>query len=146
MRIAARSPAERRALLWCLGVGLLAVALAVSLHGRRPLFEVVWGLGSRQFSIAAKILGLDAVLVLAGGRGPRAIATVALAILGICLVLVACCGLLIPFVSVALLLHVESLGWSPLIQGLLVFGCIGTMSVVQWLSLKAVAENDRLHG
>jgi hypothetical protein len=144
--IATRSPAARHALLLCLGVGVLAVGLAISLHGRASSIRI-WvfaDLGSREFWIAAMILGLDAVLVLAGGRGSRAVATFATGILFVLLVLAIGFGILTPLSIMNWLLFAK--GWRSLMGGLLGFGCIGGVVVVQWLSFIAVAESDHFRG
>ncbi len=74
-----RAASERRALLFCLGVGLLAIALGiVSLAGSLPPSSVgIWGKRGHVFWLAALILSLDVVLVLGGGRGPRGVAIAA---------------------------------------------------------------------
>ncbi len=85
-----RSAAERRALLWCLAVGLLAVALGV-IQGVAPrrIWIVLWSM-HLDFWLGAMIVALDAVLVIAGGRGSLLISMASIGILGaLCMATVA---------------------------------------------------------
>jgi len=125
MSNAARLSAETRALWWC-SAGLLAVIVAgLSAPGARDLWT------------AAKIFALDAVLVLVGGRASRVAAVPALVILFL-LLLVA--SLLLLFVLGYAFTHQVPLGRTSL--GVL---AAGLLWAVQWQSLRAVKENDRLH-
>jgi hypothetical protein len=137
MRITARSPAERRALQWCLSIGVLAILLGfITPEGKSPSLVV-----RIEGWLPAKILALDLILVLAGGRAPRAGATAALVALGL---LVALVGLVF-LGSLFLILH-QFLVSENESDAILESSAVCVMGVVQWLSFKAVAENDRLHG
>ncbi len=126
MRIAARSPAEGRAVLSCVSAGLVAVTVGA-----------VWHQARRDFWLGAMILSLDLVLVLAGSRAPRVGAMAALVTLAFLLGLAALCFLAL---SLVVLVHEVPLGAATL--GLFP---LAVMCVVQWLAFRAVAESDRLH-
>jgi hypothetical protein len=126
MRLADWSVAERRALFSCLAVGVVATALALlSYEGRR------------EARLAAIIVALDIFFVLAGSRAPRVGAMAALTVLAVGVGLAGLGFLLFLFVA---LVHDMPLGASLLIS--LPFA---VMCVLQWLSFKAVADNDRIH-
>ncbi len=137
MGIAARSPAERRALLSCLSVGVLAILLGLITRDEK-LPSLVVPIGRW---LPAEILALDLILVIAGGRAPRAGATAAVVTLGFLVILVG----LVFLGSLLLIFHqfflVHENGSDAILESSAVF----VMGVVQWLSFKAVAENDRLH-
>jgi hypothetical protein len=135
--IATRSPAERRALLWCLSVGLLAIALGtISLLGELPHLLDVFSDG--YFWGAAGITAVDAVLVLVGCRGPRFEANAAAFTLVMLLALLLGFGLLESWATYIL---GASRSTSDAIQLLAGYGL---MSVVQWLSFKAARERFQL--
>ena len=126
MRIKARSPAEGQAVLSCVGAGLVAVAVGA-----------VWQPARRDFWIGAMILSVDLALVLAGGRAPRVGATAALVTLAILLAIAAFCSVVLFIVALGLDV--------PLPRAILGALPFTVMGVVQWLSFRAVAENERLH-
>ena len=128
------SPRERRALLGCLSVGLLAVALGVvSLVGQLPpLMLDVWS--GAEFWKAAGFLALDAILVFASGRLPRAVAGVAFLAIAALLVSAAGFGLYTSFWAFG-----TGEPYSK-IDGIQVLVGFGLFCAVQWFCLKAVIE------
>jgi hypothetical protein len=128
-----RSAAEKRALLSCFGLGLVAVGLGAFglVAGHLPPFLHGWDSRGRDFPRAALVLGFDALLVLAGSRGPRKVTVAAAGLLGLALLL---------FAGFAFLGGCFVAGMVGETDALQVFIPLVLMGMVQWLGLKAVSE------
>jgi hypothetical protein len=134
----AGSRAERRALVWCLGVGLLAVALGAIERRSQSPFLSEWSASSGiRFWPVAAIIAVDAVAVVAGGHGPRAIKMLALSIPVAVLAVVALAAL--PGGCVLVLMGGLDESWT---KALFFEGFLALVGTVQWFSLKAVAERE----
>jgi hypothetical protein len=134
---AARSDAEKLALWLCLFVGVLAILLAV--------VSVAWGpvrwlsfLGGRRgngFWTAAILLAVDALLVLAAGRGSRAVAIAAAGLFGVLLVLMAGAATIGAWMGYGL-----SGGEMPIPYLVEWVAAFGLMAAVQWFCLRALRD------
>jgi hypothetical protein len=132
-----RSPAERRALLWCLGVG--AYAVVVGTIQLRDSFLSQWAARSGlSFWELAGIAVVDAVLVVTGSRGSHAFRTLTRLVVWFVFSMAVLFGIVGAVVMLLMAYPSFSgpeLSWSELLLGELIFVPTGA---VQLVSLRAV--------
>lgn len=143
--VTGQSHAERRALAWIVGVGVLVVVFRVVLfflsppRGSLPPLISIWDGAGNTLGYAAAILALDALLVLLSRR-PR-FAWPARVLLHGLFVLMVICGLIAT--SVWLTIGDGRGAFENLAGGLQLGIAFGLMSAVQWISLQAAVERIR---
>lgn len=130
-----RSPAQSRALRFCLGLGLLAIALgAITMAGARS-FKELGGKQGQAFWIAAILLALDVLLLIIARRASRGVAIAAAFLFGILLVLLAGIGVLGGYFAYGL-----SGGDMPVSELAAFVGAFALMAAAQWFCLSATYE------
>jgi hypothetical protein len=133
------SPAGRRALIWCLCVGLYAVALGVIELKSASLAQWSAGTGLSFWELAAVVV-LDAVLVVIGMRGSGAFRMVARTVFWFVFAVAVLYGVVGGVVRL-LMGYPDFKGpefsWSELLLGELIFVPTGALQLV---SLKAVPK------
>ena len=131
-----QSPVAQRAVAWCLFAGGVAVALGVAQLKSSTLAR--W---SASFVLSfwqmAGLAALDAVLVVAASRGSRSFRWLTRIVLGTVFA-AALMYLVVGWMAIGMVSRAD-LSWS---EFLFYEALLALIAIVQWMSLKAVAENS----